>query len=392
MNKFRFKIKGMHCASCAIKIEGALNAMEDVKYATVNYAIEEAYVETESESPEEFYKVVKDQGYKVEAEEDTKAHEHEHHSESSSAKNTAIIAVLMALPVFILAMFKVSIPGSAFGISTSMLIQSVVTTVIVFGPGLGFHKVAWNQLKRFSANMDTLISMGTLVALIFSWWSLSQGGHVYFEIAAVITALILVGRFFEALSKGRAGAAIQKLLELGAKNAHLIQEDGSTKDVPVESLKIGDVVLVKPGEKIPLDGKVVEGNSYIDESMLTGESIPVEKKVKDEVYGATVNQKGVIKVSIATNTEGSVLAKIVELVRNAQSQKAPMQKLADKISGVFVPVVIGIAIVTFVAWFVVTGSVADSLIYAVAVLVIACPCALGLATPTAILVGTGRAA
>lgn len=240
--------------------------------------------------------------------------------------------------------------------------------------------------------MDSLISMGTLTALLFSWWSLLQGGHVYFETAAIITALILTGRYFEALSKGRAGEAIKKLLELGAKQAHVLQKDGTTKDVDITAIKKGDIVLVKPGEKIPLDGVVTEGHSSVDESMLTGESIPVGKDVGENVFGATLNQTGVLRVTVTKTAEASMLAQIVDMVKNAQSEKAPVQKLADRISAIFVPIVIGIAVLTFIVWYFLTGQLETALIPAVAVLVIACPCALGLATPTAILVGTGRAA
>lgn len=389
MNKHTFKIAGMHCASCAVNIEESLKKIPGVKSASVNYAMEEAFVESEEKDPNVFYEAVKKEGYSVPSE---KQHEHEHMDHANSSMKKALLASVFALPVFVLAMFKIEIPGEILGVSASVVVQAVVTLFVVFVPGFEFHKTAWNQLKKRKANMDSLISMGTLSATIFSFWSLSQGGHVYFETAAVITALILTGRYFEALSKGRAGEAIQKLLELGAKLAHLIEKDGTTRDVEVSSLKVGDIVLVKPGEKIPLDGVVVEGNSSIDESMLTGESMPVAKDKNAEVFGATVNQTGALKIKITKIAGETVLAKIVELVRNAQSQKAPMQKLADRISGIFVPVVIVIAILTFIVWYLVTNDLETSLIPAVAVLVIACPCALGLATPTAILVGTGRAA
>jgi P-type Cu+ transporter len=389
MNKYTFKIEGMHCASCAVRIEGELKKLPEVKEVTVNYALAEAFVEADLDKPEALHNVVVEEGYKVVLED---AHDHQHLKNAGGAKKKALIAAGLALPVFILSMFGIDLPGAVAGVSTNTIIEAVLTLIVIFGPGMGFHITAWNQLKKFRANMDTLISMGTLAATIFSIWSLTQGGVVYFETAAVITALILIGRYLEALSKGRAGAAIQKLLELGVKEAHLLNKDGSIKNVNVESLVVGDVVLVKPGEKIPLDGEVVEGDSTIDESMLTGESVPVKKSVGSDVFGATVNQKGALNVRVTAVAGKSVLAQIVQLVKDAQAQKAPIQKLADKISSIFVPVVIGIALVTFVVWFLITGSIQVSLINAVAVLVIACPCALGLATPTAILVGTGRAA
>ncbi len=382
MPKHTFKISGMHCASCAVKIQGSLEALPEVTSASVNYAMAEAHVETSSDDPSALHEVVVKEGYAV-VDEDEAAHEHL--EDAKRAKRKALIASALALPVFVLAMFGIEFPGELY-------VEALLTLIIVFGPGLEFHTSALKQLKKFSANMDSLISMGTLAATIFSLWSMAQGGDVYFETAAIITALILVGRYFEALSKGRAGEAIAKLLELGAKQAHLLQDDGSTMDVDVQDLQIGDVVLVKPGEKIPLDGLVIEGSSTIDESMLTGESVPVKKAVDEEVYGATLNQTGVLKVRIRATSETSVLSQIIELVKEAQAQKAPMQKLADRISGVFVPIVIVIAVVTFAIWMAIGSGLDTSLIAAVAVLVIACPCALGLATPTAILVGTGRAA
>ena len=240
--------------------------------------------------------------------------------------------------------------------------------------------------------MDTLISMGTLSALFFSWWQFTQGGSLYFETAALITGLILLGRYFEATSKGKAGAAIAKLLELGAKTAHHLQPDGSIMEMDVSMLKVGDKVLVKPGEKVPLDGKVVDGSSEIDESMLTGESLPVSKHVGDNVFGATISINGALTVEITKEPGNTALARIVELVRSAQETKAPIEKLVDQISGIFVPVVILIAFVTFLMWLALGASIPEAFVPAVAVLVIACPCALGLATPTAILVGTGRGA
>ncbi len=392
MNKHAFKIEGMHCASCAVRIEEALKELPSVKDASVNYALEEAFVESDG-TPDELYNIVKKEGYRVQTEDaDHKKSTAHEHGNTDSAKKKAIIAAALALPVFLIAMLRIPIPGMIGPLTLKGVIEGVLTTIVVFGPGIGFHVMALRQLKKGSTNMDSLISMGTLAALLFSWWSLWKGGHVYFETAAIITALILVGRYFEALSKGRAGEAIQKLLELGAKQAHLILPDGSTRDVDVDELKLNDTVLVKPGEKIPLDGIILEGTSSVNESMLTGESIPVQKTKEDAVYGATVNQTGALTIKITTSAGDSVLAKIVELVRNAQAEKAPIQKLADKISSVFVPIVIGTAVVTFAAWMLTGHSAETALITAVAVLVIACPCALGLATPTAILVGTGRAA
>lgn len=384
MTKHTFTIEGMHCASCAVRIEGALNERDDVKEAQVNYALAQANVESDVDDPKAFYDVVVAEGYRV------KEMGGYNQNASSGLKWKIIVSTFLTIPVFVLAMFGIEI-GEIGGMSLSEWIQALLTSVIVLVPGYGFHAVAFTQLKKFRSNMDSLISMGTLSALLFSWWSMFVGGHVYFETAAVIIMLILIGRRMEEVSKGRASEAIEKLLALGVKQAHLVV-DGDVRDVAVESLKVGDVVRVLPGEKIPLDGVVVQGSSNVDESMLTGESLPIKKDIESEVFGATLNQKGSIDVKISAVGGDTVLSRIVRLVKDAQAQKAPMQKLVDRIASVFVPVVLVIAVVTFVGWMLVSGSVESALIASVAVLVIACPCALGLATPTAILVGTGRAA
>ncbi|NQV12344.1 copper-translocating P-type ATPase [Candidatus Uhrbacteria bacterium] len=392
MPKNTFKIDGMHCASCAVKIEGAFVDHPDVVEANVNYALAQATVTTKGDSLEDLHKIVKDQGYTVRMEsEEGHGDMHEHGGEKASWRK-ARIAIILSIPVFVLAMFNIELPGEVAGMSLSTWVEAILTTIVVFGPGMEFHKTTWKQLKRKTTSMDTLITMGTLAAVSFSWWSMFTNGDVYFETAAIITALILLGRFFEAKSKGKASEAISKLLELGVKKAHKVVGKDQIEEVDVVDLVVGDIVLVKPGEKVPLDGRVISGESSVDESMLTGESKAVKKMEGELVFGATVNQTGSLRVSITTTSEGSVLAQIVQLVEQAQQQKAPIQKLADRISSVFVPIVIGIAFLTFVIWFIVTGSLSAALIPAVAVLVIACPCALGLATPTAILVGTGRAA
>ena len=304
----------------------------------------------------------------------------------------ALYSISVGVLLMVVAMSNLQIPGDVMGINPALWLQALLAGMIVFGPGMEFHKVTLMQLRRGRANMDTLITIGTMSALFFSMWQMFLGGAVYFDAAAIITGFILLGRYFEALSKGRASQAIKKLLELGAKKAHRMNNDGSFEDVDVETLKIGDKVQVKPGEKIPLDGSVITGESSVDESMLTGESIPVSKKVLEMVYGATVNQTGVLVVKIEKLTGDTVLSQIIKLVEEAQQQKAPIQKLVDKIAGVFVPIVITIAFITFVIWYMITRDIALAFAPAVSVLVIACPCALGLATPTAILVGTGRGA
>ncbi len=380
--KTSFQIEGMHCASCAVNIEHALKKTAGVTEANVNYALARATVEFDESSADEMglHGVVEKEGYKVRMAGGAAHHggdEHMMHGDAKRAARKAAIALGVGVPVMALAMLGVA-----------PWVQAVLGTFVVLVPGFEFHKATVAGLRRFRANMDTLITLGTGAAVAFSWWQIFRGGDVYFEIAAIIVGFILLGRYFEARQKGKASEAISKLLELGAKMAHL--EDG--RDVPVESLKVGDRVVVKPGEKVPLDGRVLDGASSLDESMLTGESLPVGKRAGDLVYGATVNQQGALTVEVTKVSGETVLAQIVKMMEEAQEKKAPIQKLADQVSGVFVPIVIGVSAVTFVAWFVATGSVEASLIPAVAVLVIACPCAMGLATPTAILVGTGRGA
>ncbi|MDA1038196.1 MAG: heavy metal translocating P-type ATPase [bacterium] len=395
MNKTSFNIQGMHCASCAIKIENSLGKLPGVKTANVNYALAQAMVEFDEGSVNEnaLHEVIKKEGYSVVKKTEDGDHEnHMEHSGQKQASRRAIIAFIFAIPTFVLAMFMIQIPGDIAGINPANWLQAILATIVVLWPGMEFHRTALRQLRSFSANMDTLISLGTSVALVFSWIQMFSHGALYFETAALIIAFILLGRYFEAKSKGQASKAIKKLLELGAKTAHRIGTDGKTEDVPIDQLKIGDLVLVKPGEKVPLDGVISKGDSSLDESMLTGESLPVSKHVGDLVYGATLNQQGALTVKIEKEPGDTVLAQIVRLVEEAQQKKAPVQKLADTIAGIFVPIVIGVSVITFIIWFFTTGDITSSLIPAVAVLVIACPCALGLATPTAILVGTGRGA
>jgi heavy metal translocating P-type ATPase len=273
----------------------------------------------------------------------------------------------------------------------SRVAQLVLATPVVWWFGRQFHRVALKRLRLGSANMDTLISLGTGAAYLYSVWALFSGGDLFFETAGVITTLIILGRAFEARAKGRASKAVTKLLELGAKDAQLLR-DGREETVPVDRVAVGDMVVVRPGEKIPTDGVIEEGRSSLDESMLTGESAPVDKGPGDEVYGATLNQQGRLVVRATRVGRETALAQIVRLVEEAQASKAPIQKLADRVSGVFVPIVIGISLVTFAVWMVAGGDVNQAMSAAVAVLIIACPCALGLATPTAIMVGSGRGA
>ncbi|MBI2426361.1 MAG: heavy metal translocating P-type ATPase [Candidatus Kerfeldbacteria bacterium] len=405
MKTTTFTIIGMHCASCVVRNERSLKKVPGVRVASVNYALNTATVEyDESKASEhDLHKAIEKNGYKV----DMPASHHGSHgahagghdhgggataAEVQSSKRKAIIAIVLAIPALVIAMGNIELGVDISGRDLAMWIEAALGSIVILALGYQFHEGMLKQLRHFTANMDTLISVGTLAALIYSFWALSQeGDDLYFETGAVITALILLGKFFEARSRGQASAAIAKLLQLGAKSARLIK-DGQETEVPIEQVRIDDVLLVKPGEKIPTDGVVVSGASAIDESMLTGESMPVEKKQDDLVYGATMNTSGALTMKATKVGKDTILAQIVKMVSDAQTQKAPIQKLADQISGVFVPIVIGIALVTGVVWYLATGNIESSIIPAVAVLVIACPCALGLATPTAIMVGTSRGA
>ncbi|MDP3697154.1 MAG: heavy metal translocating P-type ATPase [Candidatus Taylorbacteria bacterium] len=394
MKTITFNIVGMHCASCVSLNERALKKIKGVKDASVNFGTHSATVEYDENQASEkmLYDAVIKNGYKVLAEASMQEHREQSQKELALAQRNAFLALLLSTPVLVLAMFMIELPFSFAGHNASVWIQAVLSSIVILFFGWEFHTGMLKQLRLKSSNMDTLISIGTLAALVYSFWAMASGNpNLYFETGAIIAALILLGRYFEAKTRGQASEAIEKLLQLGAKTARLI-ENGQEREIPVEEVRVGNILLVKPGEKIPVDGKVIFGETSIDESMLTGESIPVDKKINDDVFGATVNIQGAIKVQATKVGQDTVLAQIVKMVAEAQTKKAPIQKLADTISGIFVPIVLGISAVTAVGWYLTTGDLAQSIIPAVAVLVIACPCALGLATPTAIMVGTGLGA
>jgi heavy metal translocating P-type ATPase len=274
---------------------------------------------------------------------------------------------------------------------TQRVVQGLLAAPVVFVFGAQFHRIAWKRARTFDATMDTLVSVGTLAAFTYSTWALFTENPIFFETSAMIVTLILLGRFFEARAKGQASQAVTKLLELSAREARVIRGGEQVMVDPLD-LRPGETMVILPGEKVPTDGIVTAGSTSIDESMLTGESMPVDRSVGEEVFGATVNQQGRIEVEVRQVGPNTALARIVRMVEDAQATKAPVQHLADKISGVFVPIVILIATVVFVGWLIGTGEVATAMRNGVAVLIIACPCALGLATPTAIMVGSGRGA
>lgn len=402
MKSTTFSIQGMHCASCAVRNEKSLKKLPGVTNAVVNFATQQAKVDYEETQcfEHDLHAAVEKNGYRVRAGENHMHHGSESGNELAELRTKAFISIGLAIPVFILAMGRIELPLEIFGINGGSMIQALLGSIIILGYGWQFHKGMFFQLKMASANMDTLISFGTLAAWGYSMWILFSGGEdLYFETGSIITSLILLGRYFEALSKGRASEAIQKLLQLGAKHAHRIKNKGADnktsdeyEDIPVEDVHIGDMLLVKPGEKIPTDGVIVRGETHVDESMLTGESMPVGKKESDGIFGATLNTDGSIVMRATKVGSETALAQIVKMVEDAQNTKAPIQQLADTISGIFVPIVIVFAIMTLLVWYALTRDITQSVLAAISVLVIACPCALGLATPTALMVGTGTGA
>jgi P-type Cu+ transporter len=385
-------LDGMTCASCAARVEKTLNRLEGVE-ATVNFATEQATVHCDPSKPAaELIAAVESAGYGAHLATEPHGHHgeggHEHHDEPLRALTRRLgLAVVFSVPVALLAM----VPGLRF--AGWEWVALVLTTPVVFYAGIGFHRVALKSARHLTATMDTLISLGTLAAWLWSTIVLVGGLHTdtYFEVAAVVTTLILLGRYLEARAKGRSSEAIRKLLELGAKEARVLR-DGAEVLVPVDELAVGDLFVVRPGEKIATDGVVVEGESAIDESMLTGESVPVEVTVGAEVAGAAVNSYGRLVVRATRVGADTALAQIARLVSAAQSGKAPVQRLADRVSGIFVPIVIAISLATLGGWLASGAAATTAFTAAVTVLIIACPCALGLATPTALMVGTGRGA
>jgi P-type Cu+ transporter len=390
----RLDLDGMTCASCAARIEKKLNRLEGV-VATVNFATEQATVRCDEAVPvEQVVAAVESAGYGARPVADSLAgHEaaaagHHHHDEPLRVlTRRLVVAIALTIPVALLAMVSpLRFPGWEW-------VALALSTPVVFYSGLGFHRAALKNARHFAASMDTLISLGTVAAWLWSTIVVvgSLGTDTYFEVAAVVTTLIVLGRYLEARAKGRSSEAIRQLLELGAKEARVLR---GTEEmlVPVEQLRVGDRFVVRPGEKIATDGVVVEGESAVDQSMLTGESVPVEVTVGSKVAGATVNSYGRFVVEATSVGADTTLALIARMVDAAQSGKAPVQRLADRVSAVFVPVVIVLSLLTFGGWLLAGASAATAFTAAVSVLIIACPCALGLATPTALMVGTGRGA
>jgi copper-transporting P-type ATPase V len=383
-----FEVEGMTCGSCAVRVERVLGRQPGVANAEVNFATGKARVAPDdSIDVGSLQAAVERIGYHITPIGAGKAENAEAQAEAAWRRRL-VVAVPLAVALVALAMW----PGGAMEEPWGRLTALVLATPVQFWVGWPFLREAARRARRGTANMDTLIAMGTLAAYGFSVAQLLTGGmDLYFEAAAVIITFLVLGRYFEARAKGRAGQAIRALLELGAKEARVLR-DGQEVMVPVEQVAAGDLLKVRPGEKVPTDGEVVDGASAVNESMLTGESVPVENAPGDPVTGATVNTSGVLTVRPTRVGAETALAQIVRLVEDAQASKGQIQRLADRVAGVFVPVVIAIALATFAGWTLLAGDPQAGLVAAVAVLIIACPCALGLATPTAIMVGTGRGA
>jgi Cu+-exporting ATPase len=389
-------IEGMSCASCAMKVEKSLGAVEGVSEATVNFATGRAAVgfEPGTTSADQLADAVRRAGYSVVDASPQEGHEHGNHAghdhmnhaEPQLGLRLAVSAAL-TVPVTLISMVM-----ALHFAGWEWVVMALTLPVVLWG-GWSFHATAVRAARHGHANMDTLVSVGTLAALAWSVVAVLTGGEdLYFETAAVVTTFILAGRFLEDRAKGRAGAALKALLELGAREATVIGPDGRERLVAIDELKAGGLFVVRPGEKVATDGVVEEGRSSIDESMLTGESLPVAAGPGDTVTGATVNLSGRLVVRATRVGADTEVAQIARLVEQAQTGKAPVQRLADRISAVFVPVVIVIALLTLAGWLISGAGAAAAFTAAVAVLIIACPCALGLATPTALMVGTGRGA
>jgi Cu+-exporting ATPase len=385
MKKVELAITGMHCASCSVLINKALQRRPGVKSANVNYAAAKASVEFDEKAITEndLIEAVKSKGYGASVGVDRERERKLRQEEISSLRFLLVFSAMFALPALLIGMIFMSVPYR-------ILILFILATPVQFISGKTFYMGAWSALKNKSSSMDTLIAVGTSAAYFYSVAALfGIVKEQYFETAAILITLVILGKYLEAIAKGRTSDAIRKLIDLAPKFA-IVVRGGEEVSIPISEVAVGDIIIVKPGEKVPVDGIIIEGDSAIDESMITGESIPAEKTKGSSVVGASINTNGTFKFKATKIGQDTVLAQIVKLVEEAQGSKANIQRFADSISAVFVPVVVLIALASFALWFFLFGQTfAFSLVIAVSVLVIACPCALGLATPTAIMVGTG---
>ncbi|OME91425.1 MULTISPECIES: heavy metal translocating P-type ATPase [Paenibacillus] len=398
---------GMYCAACASKIEKVVSKMPGVNQANVNFALETARVEFNPAevSLSDIQQRVEKLGYQAVSKQETLDQEGHRKEAITKQKRKLLLSAILSLPLLWAMVSHFSFTSWIWmpDLFMNPWFQLILATPVQFFIGKQFYVGAYKALRNKSANMDVLVALGTSAAYFYSLYltidwaaagaNVHHGPEMYYETSAVLITLVIMGKLFESLAKGRTSEAIKTLMGLQAKTA-LVVRDGQEMTIPVEQVLVGDLVLVKPGEKIPVDGKVVEGTSAVDESMLTGESIPVEKKAGDAVIGATINKNGRLTLEATKVGKETALAQIIKVVEEAQGSKAPIQRVADVISGIFVPIVVGIAIVAFLVWYfwIAPGNFAQSLEIAIAILVIACPCALGLATPTSIMAGSGRAA
>lgn len=397
--KETFPVLEMSCAACAVSVESSLKAAAGVKDAGVNFANQTAWVEYDKNltKPADLQNSVRAIGYDlvVDVEDPNAIQEEAQRKHYEAVKLRTTWSIILSIPVVIIGMFFMDMPYGTY-------ISMVLSAPVVFYFGRNYFVTAWKQARHGKANMDTLVALSTGIAFAFSvfntvfpefWHSRGLHAHVYYEAAAVVIAFISLGKLLEERAKSNTSSAIKKLMGLQPKTVRVIK-DGTEVELPIASVQVGYIILVRPGEKIPVDGVVVSGSSYVDESMISGEPVAVSKTEGEKVFAGTVNQKGSFQFKAEKVGGDTILAHIIKMVQQAQGSKAPVQKLVDKIAGIFVPVVIGISIVTFVVWMIAGGDNAftHALLTSVTVLVIACPCALGLATPTAIMVGIGKGA
>lgn len=401
INTKKLPVTGLSCASCALSAEKALKSQPGVVSASVNFADSSAYIEYDEDAAalSNFKKAVQNAGYDLIIEEEAatqEATEELHHAAMMKTKRNLIWSAIFSIPIVLIGMVFMHMPYGNY-------IMWALSTPVLILFGQQFFVNAWKQTRMRTANMDSLVALSTGIAYLFSvfntvypqfWQAQGLEAHVYFEAAAVIITFILLGRYLEERAKSNTSTAIKKLMGLQPKTVLRMTASGETETVDIEQVNEGDILMVKPGEKIPVDAMVESGHSFVDESMISGEPLPVEKTAGEQVLTGTVNQKGNLQIKAQKVGKGTVLAQIIEMVQKAQASKAPVQKLVDKIAGIFVPVVMVIALISFGLWLIFGGENAftQALLALVTVLVIACPCALGLATPTAIMVGVGKGA
>ncbi|WP_404399942.1 heavy metal translocating P-type ATPase [Idiomarina seosinensis] len=408
--RIRLSVSGMNCGSCASRVDKALSAVAGVNEVSVNLASDSAEVKAQGVSVEQLTEAVREAGYDahevVDRDKEMRQQRERQQQEFKSLRAELLLAALLTLPVFVLAMGNHLVPAfsrwitNTMGLQTSWWIQLVLTSVVLFVPGRRFYQLGIPALLKGAPDMNSLVALGataawgySIVATVFPQWLPQQSVSVYFEASAVIVTLILAGRYMEARAKSHTSDAIQRLMGLQSKTARVVR-DNETSEVAVDDLKKGDEIEVRPGEKIPVDGKVISGDSYVNESMITGEAEPVHKRAEDKLVGGTINERGTLRFKATAIGETTVLSQIIRMVEQAQGAKLPIQDTVNKITLWFVPAVMLASLLTFIAWYSLGGedALTFALVNAVAVLIIACPCAMGLATPTSIMVGTGRGA